>query len=165
MQPKSPCSFWLQGKCTFGDKCKNSHDTPSAIGSDASGSATATVTVPIPATQQRTGTCPYFSKGKCMFGDKCRLSHRLATETQSKQNGGHFVEISKLMILDRACSTSTLRCAKAIRPMQILRTGKMQQGRRLSLRPHPFELVHFKFRKYLSLCKSIANLNISGLMA
>ncbi|KAI9452126.1 hypothetical protein BJY52DRAFT_1174588 [Lactarius psammicola] len=80
MRSKLPCNFWLQGKCIFGDKCKNSHDTPSAIGPDASGYATAADTVPIPATQQR---CPYFSKGACMFGDQCRLSHRLATETQT----------------------------------------------------------------------------------
>ncbi len=149
MQRKLPCRFWLQGKCTFGDKCKNSHDTPSAIGSDASGSATATATVPIPTTQQRAGTCPFFSKGTCMFGDQCRLSHRLATETQSKQYGGHLVEISKLMVLDHVCSTSTLRCAKAVRPVQILHAGKMQQGG-LSFRPHPFELVHFNFREHLS---------------
>ncbi|KAH9022020.1 hypothetical protein EDB85DRAFT_394082 [Lactarius pseudohatsudake] len=77
-----PCKFWLQGKCTFGDKCKNSH---AAIGPDASRSATAAITVPIPATQA--GTCPYFSKGTCRFGDQCRLSHRLAPETQTLPPG------------------------------------------------------------------------------
>ncbi|KAH9053122.1 hypothetical protein EDB87DRAFT_1835481 [Lactarius vividus] len=82
MQRKSvPCKFWLQGKCTFGNKCKNSH---AAIGPDALRSATAAITVPIPASS---GTCPYFSKGTCRFGDQCRLSHRLAPETQTLPPG------------------------------------------------------------------------------
>ncbi|KAH9016421.1 hypothetical protein EDB83DRAFT_232183 [Lactarius deliciosus] len=142
MMQREICSYWLKGKCTFGKKCKNSHETfsESAIG-DASPSATATVTVRIPSTQ---GICPNFIKGTCKFGDRCRMSHRLATETQSKQN---FVEISKLMLLDHDCSASesTFCCAKA---MQILPKRKVQQGRRLSFRPHRFELelVHVEFR-------------------
>ncbi|KAH9022022.1 hypothetical protein EDB85DRAFT_393934 [Lactarius pseudohatsudake] len=84
MVQRKTCSYWLKGRCTFGKKCRNSHDIPSesAIGPDASRSATAAATVRIPATQHG-DTCPYFVKGTCRFGDRCRWSHRLATEAQT----------------------------------------------------------------------------------
>ncbi|KAI9437329.1 hypothetical protein H4582DRAFT_1959360 [Lactarius indigo] len=75
MVQRKTCNYWLQGRCTFGKRCRFSHDTPSesAIGPDASRSAVAAVA----------GTCPYFIRGTCKFGDRCRMSHGLATETQT----------------------------------------------------------------------------------
>ncbi|EIM87358.1 uncharacterized protein STEHIDRAFT_121003, partial [Stereum hirsutum FP-91666 SS1] len=69
MYTKPPCSFWLQGKCTFGDKCKNPHAVPAAL------TPTMTPATRWPKPQAELGICPYFSKGTCMFGGKCRLAH------------------------------------------------------------------------------------------
>ena len=53
---KKPCLFHAQGKCTFGDNCKNSHDSP-------------------PVSQKPQTVCNKFTEGTCTYGSNCRFLH------------------------------------------------------------------------------------------
>jgi hypothetical protein len=53
--PKRPCAHFQRGTCTFGDKCKYSHE-------------------PAPASK-KTALCHFFAQGKCYHGHNCKYSH------------------------------------------------------------------------------------------
>jgi len=57
-RPSKPCRKFAAGKCTFGDKCRFSHDPE-----DASQS------------KQTKRPCRNFANGKCKFGNKCKFGH------------------------------------------------------------------------------------------
>ncbi|RKP18476.1 hypothetical protein ROZALSC1DRAFT_15142 [Rozella allomycis CSF55] len=50
MVAKTPCTFFLQNKCTKGTTCEYSHD-------------------------EKFKPCPYLLTGSCKFGNKCKHSH------------------------------------------------------------------------------------------
>ena len=50
-QATLPCRHFAQGRCKFGDKCKNSHISPTKK------------------------PCSFFAKGFCKFGNACRFEH------------------------------------------------------------------------------------------
>ena len=49
--PAKRCEFFLQGECTFGDKCFNLHDW------------------------EQSTVCRFFRQGECKFGDECKFLH------------------------------------------------------------------------------------------
>ncbi|CAK9011360.1 unnamed protein product [Durusdinium trenchii] len=62
------CRHFLEGKCTFGDLCRFSHDAPRGPIFNSQGAEKTAVADDRP-------VCRHFLEGKCTFGDLCRFSH------------------------------------------------------------------------------------------
>lgn len=82
----APCRFFALGSCTFGARCKNSHEAPADNGATTwfpkAGMASATnVDNKLSAASpvSTVGLCWFFTQGKCTYGASCQNSHDLAT--------------------------------------------------------------------------------------
>ena len=85
----APCKFFIQGRCTYGTACKNSHEAAATPGSWRSTPANPIVQSSVASADtkkgpsessftQGTNTCWFYSQGKCIYGAACRLSHEVA---------------------------------------------------------------------------------------
>ena len=79
MDSRQPCRFWLRGECTFGDRCRNSHQTHAVLVTEIDRQHAPV----LPKRSAVTMACPYFSKGICKFGDQCHYSHLSRPELPS----------------------------------------------------------------------------------
>lgn len=85
----APCKFFVQGRCTYGTACKNSHEALTTPGTWRSTSTNLIVQSTLASAEnkkgpsesgstQATNTCWFYSQGKCTYGAACRLSHEVA---------------------------------------------------------------------------------------
>jgi HrpA-like RNA helicase len=72
------CSYFLQGNCRFGDKCRNSHSLTE------------------PNSQRQ--VCRFFLAGRCNKGNACSFAHSTMNQSADVHhlNGDHFAAVARL---------------------------------------------------------------------
>lgn len=90
MNAPEPCRFWLQGTCSFGDRCRKSHT-----------STARTISLPAAVGPQRVReACRFFAIGICKNGNLCPFSHSILEHTSMSTSNLHLC--SRILILSVA---------------------------------------------------------------
>jgi hypothetical protein len=81
----APCKFFVQGRCTYGASCLNSHEAPSQLIPSRPNDKTSTNSGSV--SENLKPTCWFFTQGKCTYGAKCQKSHEILPTQKSALNG------------------------------------------------------------------------------
>jgi len=73
--PQGICVYYTQGRCSYGNTCKFSHDIGTSSNSGSSNNSSSS------------DLCKFYASGNCRFGDTCRFSHSVKINQPSGNQG------------------------------------------------------------------------------